>query len=266
MIFEARIDWTRVPQDQSERLNYFTAINEARNNALKQSFFSGARWVVLNDGNVFVPLVTWKAILRAMDDPRTMYIATPHVRLNQEQKSSWFTTYTTREQLAARSKIASEPQEGALSFRQGSAARFKEHIPYGSRDKWELLEQLCGTAKPDERPAHAEHYGSCKRLHSAVVRMWPFPERGAEVAVTSASKRFQLRNEAINRFKQAINKAVKARRASSSNGLMDVTAVSSNGQVEAKVLEEVVPPMQLELAVDVGKSEGFVMPPELLHK
>jgi hypothetical protein len=214
MIFERRINWDNVPPGDDERLNYFTAINEARNMALEHSFFSGAKWVVLNDGNVFVPLVTWRSILDAMKDPKVLYIATPHVRLTHEQDRSWFTPNTRREDLAARSKIANEPQEGAFSFRHDSPARFKEHLPYGKAEKWELLEELCGTAKPDIRPRHPENYPSCKRIHNAVVRMWPFPEKGAEVAITDSGKRWHLRNEAITRFKAAVNKAVAAHKSS----------------------------------------------------
>jgi len=180
--------------------------------ALEHAFFSGAKWVVLNDGNVFVPRPTWNSILEATKSPKVLYISTPHVRLSQEQNPSWLNSNTKREELLAKSKIATEFQEGAFSFRHDAPARFKENLAYGEADKWQLLEQLCGSPKPDVKPAHPEKYQSCRSIHPAVIRMWPYPEKGAEKAITDADFRWHLRKEAVERFKNKIKQILKMKR------------------------------------------------------
>jgi len=198
--------------------------------AINYAISSGAKWIVLNDGNIFMTKAAWSSILKAEQNSNTLYISSPLVRLSQKQQSSWLGPWSTRSSLSQ--KTAWEHQEGTLSFRHNAPARFKENIVYGEKDKWELLEELCGTPKPDEAPPNPEKYPNCQRLHEAVVRLWPYPEKGAEVAITDAGKRWELRKVSVDRFIEKFNRIANEKNQKlSSNAMNGETPSVEGGEV-----------------------------------
>jgi hypothetical protein len=166
------MNWAELPADESQWMGYVTNVNVARNEALTHAFSEGGEWVMMNDGNTFVTRPMFDSIVEAGKDPSVKYVSTPHVRVIEEQNESWLSTSTTRDEMMEGHHLATEKQEGALSFKRDAPEWFDPNKVYGDRDKWDLVLSRCGAGMPDEVATPPE---GCAITHEAAIRLWSYP-------------------------------------------------------------------------------------------
>eukprot|EP00298_Acanthocystis_sp_HF-20_P009184 c18158_g2_i1.p1 GENE.c18158_g2_i1~~c18158_g2_i1.p1 ORF type:complete len:256 (-),score=66.89 c18158_g2_i1:58-825(-) len=239
MIIDRTIDWSTPLQTREQISNYFQRINEARNIALYYGFCKGAKWVVLHDGNSFVPTLTMNETIKAMKDEKFYYISTPLVRLTQEQKSDWLTPETTLDDLLKKKKITKEIQEGTISFRFDAPKLFDERLTYAHRNKWNFLETVCGSPYTEKMKHLRVRALYCKPMDSPVVRLWPYPSNIlSEIAIKYTHKRGNIRRTALDNFLNRILREVERRKKDGNiiNDKKTITTTINNNNNKTRII------------------------------
>ncbi len=174
------------------RIRYAMNVNGARNMALAEGRRLGD-WVLPFDGNGFATEQCFEALRRScVDFPELPYRVMPMVRESQNAEGSEYATDHN---------LTEEPQ---LCFHRTTNIRFDERLPYGLRDKAELIMRLGVPgfwdkwAKPNWMPK--QRVDKCERylfatVRGAIVRLSSgVPQLGTQ---SGQAARYKRRNIAI---------------------------------------------------------------------
>jgi len=164
------------------KLLYVCNINVARNLALKEGKRL-AEWIMIFDGNSFIPRQAWNELSKAMRAEKALYVLAPSVRVpkNDDVKNKQVTAEMLRlgrwhanrngnlfrrvfNRLAQRATQFDKTEAGRLCkrltlqedqicFNRGSSEVFDETYPYGDGPKVELLVRLKVPGKWDTYPS-----------------------------------------------------------------------------------------------------------------
>jgi hypothetical protein len=116
-----------------DKLLYTANVNGVRNEMLRYGKLrSSADYILPFDGNCFLTRKAWEAIQRdILSNPKVKYFAVPMDRLVEENTALLLSSY--------KPNPVEEPQ---LIFHRRSVAVFNPNLPYGRRNKVELLLRL----------------------------------------------------------------------------------------------------------------------------
>jgi len=183
------------------RCLYAMNINGARNAAIAAGV-DQAEWILPWDGNCFVTEHGWRGLSRSVLANKAFnYHVVPMVRLRENSEIKDPNFYPDCNE---------EPQ---ILFGRGAVGRFDERLPYGRRDKTELLTHL-SVPGPWDSLKH-EVWDVPKRASSSDRHLFNMPagwvarlSSGSQEAEIGMSERYRSRAKAILAYIEQLDQSV----------------------------------------------------------